>query len=246
MNDQLNSAIEVLAAKVTAKEEEANKLKKMVNELCSEAGLEPRYTNISDVSNGSALSIRRDQFYGQTVTSAARTYLEMRKAANLGAASVSEIYQAIKNGGYKFEAKEEETAKIGMRAALRKTSSIFHRLPTGDYGLLAWYPGAKAPKEEAAPETPERKSKAKRKVKEAAQSSKLESYVTNDEIRDVIFKLTGNFANADVQKAIKAAFPTKAVRGAAIPLALFNLKKKGFVRVVSPRNGATGAIYSKA
>ena len=38
MNDDILNTIEVLTGKVSAKEEEANKLKKLVNELCAEAG----------------------------------------------------------------------------------------------------------------------------------------------------------------------------------------------------------------
>src|SRR5688500_9593117 len=47
LNDQVQSTIEVLASRVTAKEEEANKLKKLVNELCREVGLPERYHNVA-------------------------------------------------------------------------------------------------------------------------------------------------------------------------------------------------------
>ena len=137
MNDELLNTIEVLAKKVGAKEEEANKLKKLVNELCAEAGVAVRYPNVSDTS-GSVGALRSDHFYGQTLTAAIRNYLEHRKGSGLGAASVNDIYAAIRDGGYKFETKSEDNAKISAANTLRKSSSIFHKLPNGQYGLLEW------------------------------------------------------------------------------------------------------------
>ena len=144
MKDDFLKSIDVLASRVAVKEEEVNKLKRLVNELCREGGMPDRYGNIADAGT-TARVLRPDQFYGQTLTAACRSYLEFRKAANLGAATVTDIYAAIREGGYKFDTKNEENAKISVGNALRKTSSVFHRLPNGQYGLLAWYPSAKAP-----------------------------------------------------------------------------------------------------
>ncbi len=67
MNDDISSTIEVLANRVRAKEEEANKLKKLVNELCVELGIDQRYA-ITPESGGISTSIRSDQFYGFVTT----------------------------------------------------------------------------------------------------------------------------------------------------------------------------------
>ena len=143
MSDEILNTIEVLTKRVGAKEEEANKLKKLVNELCLEAGIAIRYASIP-LAGGSISALRADQFYGQTLTAAIRTYLEQRKSAQLGAANLAEIYAAIRDGGFKFESKNEENAKISVGNTLRKNTPVFHRLPNGQYGLLAWYPSAKA------------------------------------------------------------------------------------------------------
>lgn len=52
----------------------------------------------------------------------------------------------MKAGGYQFQAKDEETALVGLRAMLRKRTAVFHKLPTGSYGLTSWYEDIKAQK----------------------------------------------------------------------------------------------------
>ena len=74
----------------------------------------------------------------------------MRKASNLGPATPRQIYEALVEGGYQFEAKSKDIAMVGLRSNLRKNSKTFHRLPNGQYGLLSWYPNAKAAKPNAA------------------------------------------------------------------------------------------------
>ena len=193
-------------------------------------------------------TIRSDQFYGQTLTAAIRNYLEQRKASGLGAAAVQEIYQAIKDGGYKFETKNDENAKIGVGNALRKTSSIFHRLPNGQYGLLTWYPSAKAKPEG----NPVSKKKAKAKPAEAEKGvetdapTKVKNDVTNKEIRAVILEQKGQFQNSDIETATKAKFPTKDLPNTKIPTVIFLLKRTGVIKVVSERSGSKGAVYVKA
>ena len=250
MSDDILNTIDVLTKRVGAKEEEANKLKKLVNELCAEADVAVRYPNIAEAGR-SISAIRSDQFYGQTLTASVRNYLEQRKASQLGAAGVQEIYLAIRDGGYKFETKNEEIAKISVGNALRKTSSIFHRLPNGQYGLLAWYPSAKA-KPEAVP-TLKKKSKKEHANAEKTTPAKepllpqTKNLVTNQEIRDVILEQKGEFQSADIKSAVKAKFPTKELPDTKIPTVLFILKKeKGLIKEVSPKSGSRPAVYAKA
>jgi hypothetical protein len=131
-----------------------------VNTLCREAGYPPRYTEAT--TSTKVTQISDDTFYGQKQTPAMRMYLDMRKAQGLGPATAREIYEAIKSGGYVFEAKDAETALVGMRALLRTQPNVFHRLPQGTWGLTAWYPDAKKPKEEPKPK--KKKTTAKRAV----------------------------------------------------------------------------------
>jgi hypothetical protein len=53
----------------------------------------------------------------------------------------------MKLGGYHFQAKNDDYAKRGLYQSLTKNSSTFHKIPAnGKYGLLEWYPAAKAAK----------------------------------------------------------------------------------------------------
>ena len=251
MSDDILNTIEVLTKRVGAKEEEDNKLKKLVYELCGEAGVAVRYPNIVE-ANGSIGAIRSDQFYGQTLTAAIRNYLEQRKTSGLGAAGLNEIYLAVRDGGYKFETKSEDNAKVSVGNTLRKSSSIFHRLPNGQYGLLTWYPSAKAKPEEF----PTPKKKAKEKPAEVAQPAekaavkpdpaKPKNDVSNKEIRAVILEQTGQFQSSDIEAATKAKFPTKDLPKTKVPTVIFLLKKTGVIKVVSDKIGSKGAVYSKA
>jgi hypothetical protein len=251
MSDDIRNTIDVLARKVAAKEEEATKLKKLINELCSEENIPVRYPNVVE-SAASFGALRADQFYGQTLTAAIRNYLEQRKASGLGAANLNEIYTAIKAGGYKFESRNEDNAKTSVGNTLRKSSSIFHRLPNGQYGLLVWYPSAKAKPEEAPP-----KKKPGRTKRHTTQSAALESgtaaseanlskiQITNREIRDVILEQTSEFQGSDIQSLVEKKFPTKEIPPTKVPSVVFILKNKGLIKEVSPKVGSKPAVYIK-
>jgi hypothetical protein len=150
MNDKLAPAIEVLKDEVAELERQARELKKTVNVLCKRAGSPELYPNVeSEQPSASISSIKADTFYGKVIGTAAREYLEMRKAAGLGPASPREIYDALIQGGYQFETKNEQVALVSLRSNLRKNSRMFHKLPNGQYGLLSWYPNAKPAKASA-------------------------------------------------------------------------------------------------
>src|ERR1022692_2551911 len=104
MQDDISNTIEVLTARVRAKEEEANKLKRLVNELCSEIGVKISFPGVLETSAATG-PIRSDEYYGQTLTAAIWNYLERRKTAGSGAATVADIFSAVKEGGYKFESR---------------------------------------------------------------------------------------------------------------------------------------------
>lgn len=155
----------------------ANELRASINELCEQAGLPPRYpdgggggpalegrtganagvTAAASLSATGALSARAsllaiasDKFHGKRQATAIKEFLEMRRAAGVGPAKPREIYDALKQGGYQFTAKEDGTALVGLRTTLRKNSAAFYKLPDGAYGLRSWYPHAKTPKAQTA------------------------------------------------------------------------------------------------
>jgi hypothetical protein len=144
MRDDLKPAFVALQGRLAEFERRVAETKRAINQLCDAADMPPLYTNVDTESRPTVASLRADQFYGKVLTTAAREYLEMRQAANLGPASPREIYEALIQGGFKFDTTVEINAINGLRQVMRKNSSIFHRLPQGTYGLLAWYPNAKA------------------------------------------------------------------------------------------------------
>lgn len=126
----------------------AAELERTINHLCKEAGYPPRYTDTTSTNSLRVTQISDDTFYGMKQTPALRMYLEMRKAQGLGPAPTRELFDALKQGGYVFEAKSDDIAMVGMRALLRTQPQVFHRLPQGTWGLTLWYPDAKKPKDE--------------------------------------------------------------------------------------------------
>ncbi len=258
MSNDILSSIETLSTKVRKQEEETNALKRVVNSLCEDAKVPPRYPNIS--SSAQDLNIRKDQYYGQPLNAALRSYLEYRKAANLGPASIGDIFQGIKSGGYKFETKSDDIAKIGVAAALRKTSSVFHRLPTGEYGLLAWYPNAKAATTDNAEDEKEstKKTAAKRgkghkaakadeeKDGDSTEAKADDNSITAKEVRDVILAAPGEFELSTVEAVVKTKYTGRTLQPNKVSNVLFILKKKGLIKEVSPKVGLKAAVYAKA
>jgi hypothetical protein len=155
-------AINRLTADIEAQESKLAEMKRMVNTLCGYAGIAARYQNVNaGARDVSIANLKSDQFYGKPQATAVREYLEMRGAPStggLGAASVREIYKALKDGGFAFDTKNEENAMRGLRISLAKNSTTFHRLPNGQFGLLSWYP--KVPKSSGAVEPAEAKAAA--------------------------------------------------------------------------------------
>lgn len=62
-------------------------------------------------------------------------------------ASSREIFDALKDGGFVSRAKDNATALVVLRTMLRKNTTMFAKLQNGKYGLRAWYPNLKTPKD---------------------------------------------------------------------------------------------------
>jgi len=248
MNDNtVLNAIEVFKNRVKDKESELNRLKKAVNDMALDANLPPVYSSIASENVGSVASIKSDQFYGQGLSTAIRMYLEIRKASGLSAASVNDIYEAVKGGGYKFETKDVENAKASLRNTIRKNSAQFHRLPNGEYGLLSWYPNAKPSKDDSDDESEKNKKPKEQKKSEIPANNPAAngSFFTNDQIRETISAAPGNFQASDIEKTLKTNFPSKALRANAIYKVIFSMKSDGLLKLVAERQGTKGATYAK-
>jgi len=123
-----------------------------VNELCREYGQPLRFEDV-DAAKASVLSTRgRDVFYGRPLATVMREFMEARGPSargGLGAATVNEIYDALVAGGFKFETRDEANAKRGLRIALSKNTTTFHKVGNA-YGLSEWYPAASRAAQRAA------------------------------------------------------------------------------------------------
>jgi hypothetical protein len=153
MSNHVLQTIADLEVRLRAELDVANETKRSINSLCRLAQMPERYPNVGADAEAQPTRIQADTFYGKPLMTAMRDYLLMRKVQMLGAASVNDIHDALTRGGFRFQAKDEENAKAGIRQSLTKNAEVFHKLPNGEYGLLAWYPAAKAARAE--PEAPE-------------------------------------------------------------------------------------------
>lgn len=149
------AAIEALERRLADFERKGNALIEVINDLRSEDGLPPRgpFGGGGDGARAAGATptlttIKSDTFYGKKLQTAVREFLEMRYSAARGTdpATPRQIYDAITQGGFTFDVKDEANALVGLRALLRKRTAFFHKLPNGTYGLTAWYPDAKRPK----------------------------------------------------------------------------------------------------
>lgn len=143
VGEDFDPAIRSLQTMIEAEEEKLNGHKRTANSLCALAGKPLLYPDVDNASKSVRIgNIQPDQYYGQPLATAMRAILEMRKAVGRGPATVREIYDTLIQGGFKFEAKDENALR-GLRQSLTKNSAVFHKLPNGSYGLLEWYPNAK-------------------------------------------------------------------------------------------------------
>ncbi len=154
-------AINALEKDLADLERQANGLLQSINLLREKAGLPPRPGGfLASSGHGpsgdgpSAIKLHSDTFTGKKLGSAVREYLEMRKKSGADAPATSrEIFDALKEGGFISGAKDDATGLVVLRTMLRKNTTMFAKLQNGKYGLRAWYPNLKSPKESAAGET---------------------------------------------------------------------------------------------
>ncbi|MEM9352555.1 MAG: hypothetical protein AAGA92_06045 [Planctomycetota bacterium] len=141
-SDHIARTIDDIQQQISELESELTYKKRIVNDLCGLASRPAIYSDADLVSKSSQVSTRPDEYYGKPLATVVGTVLEKRQAANLGAATVNEIYEEMKSGGFHFVAKNDENAKRGLYQSLGKNTTRFHKLPNGTYGLREWYPDA--------------------------------------------------------------------------------------------------------
>jgi hypothetical protein len=116
------------------------KLKKTANSLADMAGDSPIYEDADEVTNAGVGPGRSDAYYGKPLATACREYLEFRRRA----VSAEEVLKGLEQGGFDFDALgwAESSRLRALAISMAKNTVVFHRLPNGTWGLLAWYPTA--------------------------------------------------------------------------------------------------------
>jgi hypothetical protein len=147
MSEAIKGAIAELQNQIQNWEREIAETKRVCNTLAQRAGLPPIYADADLQAKASVTTMRRDQFYGKTLTAGMKEYLQMRGAANLGPATVNDIFDGLAQGGFDHGSANDDNAKRVIRITLTKNSYLFHRLPDDKhFGLTEWYPNVKVKK----------------------------------------------------------------------------------------------------
>ena len=165
MTDHYQQSIAALVARIEQDEQAfvqtMAKRKMLVNELCVEAGVEPRYPNVTEAPSAATPrpsstpgGIKSDEFFGKPLAGSIKRVLEMRRISGNGPASVEEIYRALLAGGFDFATKNQDQNIQGLTVSIGKNSAVFVKLPNGQVGLKEWYPNAR-PRATARRDTPE-------------------------------------------------------------------------------------------
>jgi hypothetical protein len=150
MSDHILKTIEQAKEQLHKQEDAVITTKKLINQLCSFAGIPPEYQD-ADLQSSvmQAAVVRRNAFFGKPLATCVREFLEMRRDKPVKEASLNEIVDALKEGGFDLEkiSKDKDDARRGVAITLGKNPQ-FVRLPNDDWGLLAWYPNFKRGKPE--------------------------------------------------------------------------------------------------
>jgi hypothetical protein len=113
-----------------------------INALCEKAGKPKMFADNELTTSSKPQSLRSDQFHGRPLATVVREYLEIRRALEQGPATVTEIFDALIAGGYKFNTKNDQISRISLNGSMGK-NPIFYKLPNKQWGLSDWYPNAK-------------------------------------------------------------------------------------------------------
>jgi len=135
MSVHIHQTLELVVAQIRQLEEQAAQKKQLANNLCDLAGAAYLYPE-QQANAAVLLPLAPDSYCGRALAPVVREVLERRKRAGLGAATASEIYDLMKDGGYLLTTKNGENAMQALYIMLTNNTSTFYRFPNGTYGLL--------------------------------------------------------------------------------------------------------------
>jgi len=130
--DAIRQAIQELQSKLERQQRETTETKKAINTLCSTIDEPPMFDDLAEPEQGRSV-IRADQYFRKSITVAAQEFLKQKGSA----ATLTEIIDALKNGGCDVGAVPLRNVKI----SLAKNSRIFAQVNDETFGLWEFYGG---------------------------------------------------------------------------------------------------------
>lgn len=158
MTNSLDAVIAELTGKLQNQMNEISETKRAINVLLRMTGKEPMFPDENPEQVRAAMNIEPDQYYGRPLATCVQEYLENRKkATGKQAIDVTDILKALEEGGFNFKGQgwRDNDRLRSLSISLAKNTKVFHRLPNGMFGLLAWYPEAIKERERNAEQTAE-------------------------------------------------------------------------------------------
>lgn len=142
--DHILKTIEDFEAKIEEHQRAINSIRAAINQVCSIAGMEPRYQLNADEGGAaptvkSITSLKGDEFYNKPLSTAVRMALNMLRAAGKAPAKIDAIYDVMMAGGYVFENKGRDAAIQGLSVSIGKNSALFVKMKNGLIGVTEWY-----------------------------------------------------------------------------------------------------------
>lgn len=147
MSQKILDAIDELKAQIAAKEaEHITPLKLAINSLCGAIGQPAFYSMDGSGSSTKKMGLewKIDEFFGRPLATCVSIYLEKRKSVGMeGPATIDEIYDTLRQGGYKFEGAtgSDENNKRALKISLTKNTAQFSKISEDVFGLKKWYQG---------------------------------------------------------------------------------------------------------
>jgi len=165
MSEKLIAAVEAVLEELEQQARAVAETKKMINSLRRRMGEEPLFQDESVEPLGGTAGIKGGSYYGKPLATAMADALRRRGAA----ATTEDVLGDLRRGEFDFNAlgwKETGLLRaVGMSMA--KNTKVFHRLPSGSFGLIEWYPEVSKNAGKAKPVKKAKKTK-KAKAKQAA------------------------------------------------------------------------------
>lgn len=138
MSEHMRKSIDDLLQNLKKELAQAVETKKAINALRSTLGEVPLFQDVVPEDISGKPHIPRDKFYGKPLAAAVRECLTMFGEAS----TIDEIYEALVDGGFEYNASDSNLHRRGLKISLAKNTQTFTHIKSSDsFGLREWYPG---------------------------------------------------------------------------------------------------------